>query len=67
MRLKKELTFFDLTSIIIGSIIGADIHHLKKLFVSEEAILSRRLERKERFLANFIRLLHRAYRKINKI
>jgi APA family basic amino acid/polyamine antiporter len=26
MALKKELTYFDLTSIIIGSIVGADIY-----------------------------------------
>jgi hypothetical protein len=37
---------------------------LKKLFLSEEAIFSRRLERKERFLANFVRLLHKTYNKV---
>jgi amino acid transporter len=42
----------------------ADIHHLKRMFVSEEAIFERRLERKEKFLANFVRLLHRFYRKL---
>jgi amino acid transporter len=41
-----------------------EMSNLKKMFVSEEAILSRRLERKEKFLANFLRLLHRIYRKI---
>ncbi len=42
-----------------------DIKHLKKLFVSEEMIMTRRLEHKERFLANFVRLVHRIYKKIN--
>jgi len=41
-----------------------EMSNLKKMFVSEEAILSRRIERKEKFLANFLRLLHRIYRKI---
>jgi APA family basic amino acid/polyamine antiporter len=44
-----------------------DIHHLKALFISEENILIQRLERKERFLAHFIQLLHRSYRKIKKL
>jgi len=43
-----------------------DIHHLKRMFLSEEAILSRRLEKKERFLGNFVRMLHRAYRKVKQ-
>lgn len=43
-----------------------DIRHLKELFVSEEAIFARRLERKEKFLANFIGLLHEVYRKIKR-
>lgn len=42
----------------------ADIHHLKKMFISEETIIEKRLERKERFLANFVRLPYRIYRKI---
>jgi len=42
----------------------ADIHHLKALFTSEENIFMRTMETKERFLANFIRLLHKAYRKV---
>jgi amino acid transporter len=40
-----------------------DIHHLKRMFVSEEAIFVRRLEKKEKFLANFVRMLHRAYKR----
>ena len=36
-----------------------DIRHMKEMFLSEEAILLRRLARKERFLANFLRLIHR--------
>ncbi|MBI2085615.1 MAG: amino acid permease [Candidatus Aenigmarchaeota archaeon] len=43
-----------------------DIHHLKKLFTSEEAILERRLERKERFLANFMRIVHRIFVKLRR-
>jgi len=42
----------------------ADIHHLKRLFVSEESILGRRLEKKEKFLANFVRLVHKGFRKL---
>lgn len=42
----------------------ADIRHLKRLFISEESILERRLEKKERFLANFVRLVHLGYRKL---
>jgi APA family basic amino acid/polyamine antiporter len=41
-----------------------DISHLKELFISEENIFVRRMEKKELFLANFIRLLHKAYRKV---
>lgn len=40
-----------------------DIHHLKEAFLSEEAIFARRLERHERFLANFVKLCHRLYKK----
>jgi len=42
-----------------------DIHHLKRMFLSEEAIIGRRLERKERFLANFVRLIHRIYKRFS--
>jgi len=35
-----------------------DIYHLKELFVSENAILVRRMARQHRFLANLIRILH---------
>jgi amino acid transporter len=38
-----------------------EIGTMKKFFLSEEAIFTRRLQREERFLANFIRLLYRAY------
>lgn len=41
-----------------------DIRHLKDLFVSEEAVFVRSLARKERFLANFIDILHRLYHRI---
>ncbi len=43
-----------------------DIHHLKELFLAEEEIFARRLERKERFLANFIIMCHRLYQKLKK-
>jgi amino acid transporter len=36
-----------------------DIHHLKELFTSEEAIFARRMARQRRFLANLVRILHR--------
>jgi len=38
-----------------------DIHHLKELFVSEEAIFVRRMARQQRFLANMLRLVHRIF------
>ena len=44
-----------------------DIYHLKELFISEENIFVRTMERKERFLANFIRLLHKVYRRVKQI
>ncbi|MBI2547591.1 MAG: amino acid permease [Candidatus Aenigmarchaeota archaeon] len=42
----------------------ADINHLKRLFISEESIFSRRLERKEKFLANFVIWINELYRKL---
>jgi amino acid transporter len=36
-----------------------DIHHLKELFISEEAIFARRMARQRRFLANLLRILHK--------
>ncbi|NJD76511.1 MAG: amino acid permease [Candidatus Methanoperedens sp.] len=44
-----------------------DIHHLKELFISEENIFINTMEKKYRFLANIIRLLHQAYRKVKRI
>jgi APA family basic amino acid/polyamine antiporter len=38
-----------------------EIGTLKIFFLSEEAVFARRLQREQRFLANFIRLLYRAY------
>jgi hypothetical protein len=38
-----------------------DIHHLKKMFLSEESIFIRRIEERERFLANFILMMHRLF------
>jgi APA family basic amino acid/polyamine antiporter len=43
-----------------------DIHHLKELFLSEEAIFFRRMARRQRFLGNFIRLLHQGYTRLRK-
>jgi len=43
-----------------------DIHHLKELFLSEEAIFVRRIKNKERFLANLLGILHRAYQEMKK-
>jgi APA family basic amino acid/polyamine antiporter len=36
-----------------------DIYHLKELFISEEAIFVRRMERQRRFLANLLRIFHK--------
>jgi len=44
-----------------------DMHHLKELYTSEENVFIRTMERKELFLANFIRLLHKAYRKVKRV
>ena len=41
-----------------------DIHHLKTFFLSEEAILLRQFQRKDRFLAHFFEHLYRLYRKL---
>jgi APA family basic amino acid/polyamine antiporter len=38
-----------------------DIHHLKNLFISEEAIFVRAMAKRERFLGNFMLLLYRGY------
>ncbi len=43
-----------------------DIKHLKELFTSEEAVLSRNLQKKNRFLANLVRLVHEGWRKRRK-
>lgn len=43
-----------------------DIHHLKELFLSEEAIFARRLEQKSKFLANLVDICYRIYLKIKK-
>jgi hypothetical protein len=40
----------------------ADVHHMKRLFISEESIFARRVEHREKFLAHFIMLIHRTYR-----
>jgi APA family basic amino acid/polyamine antiporter len=56
-----------LTVILIGLPLYAffspktDIHHLKHMFLSEEAIFIRSITRKERFLANFLRLTYKTY------
>jgi len=39
-----------------------DMYHLKKMFLSEEAIFERKLERKEKFLANFVRMMHKLFK-----
>jgi len=43
-----------------------DIHHLKNLFVSEEAIFFRAMDRRERFLGNFMLMLYRGYQKVKQ-
>jgi len=43
-----------------------DIHHLREAFLSEESIFTRRIERHERFLANFVKLCHIAYKKLKR-
>jgi basic amino acid/polyamine antiporter, APA family len=44
-----------------------DINHLQRMFVSEEAIIERRMERKEKFLANLVRFVHYVIRQINGV
>jgi len=41
-----------------------EMRTMKGFFLSEEAVIIRRLQRERRFLANFIRLLHRAYTRL---
>jgi len=43
-----------------------DVHELRREFMSEEAVLSRNLQRQNIFLANFVRLLAEAYRRIRR-
>ncbi len=43
-----------------------DIHHLKTLFLSEEAVLRRRLEAKETYLANLLGLARTVFRWIRR-
>jgi APA family basic amino acid/polyamine antiporter len=44
-----------------------DIRHLKELFLSEEAIFIRQMERKNRYLANFIQMVHRLYKGLHHL
>ncbi len=43
-----------------------DIHHIKELLTSEESTFVETIGEKERFLASFIRLIQKAYRKMNR-
>jgi amino acid transporter len=43
-----------------------DVHELNREFTSEEAVLSMNLQRQNKFLANFVRLLAAAYGKIRR-
>jgi amino acid transporter len=43
-----------------------DIHHLKEMFFSEEAIFFRAMARRERFLGNFMLLIYRGYVRIRQ-
>jgi amino acid transporter len=61
------------SAIIIGGIFlyiffspKEEMRHLKQFFYSEEAIFTRRLEHRDRFLASFIRIMHRAYRRAKR-
>jgi amino acid transporter len=40
-----------------------DVKHLKEFFYSEEQVFTRRLERRDKFLANLVRIIHRTYRR----
>ena len=44
-----------------------DMRHLKALFLSEEAVLVRRLEAREVYLANFLTLVRSVYRGIGRL
>ena len=43
-----------------------DIHHLKALFLSEEAVLLRGLEAKETYLANLLDLIRTVFRRVRR-
>jgi APA family basic amino acid/polyamine antiporter len=43
-----------------------DIYHLKALFLSEEAVLLRRLEAKETYLANLLGIIRTVYRRFRR-
>jgi amino acid transporter len=66
-----------LTEKIIGSIVilvgipfyvflspKVDIHHLKRMFLSEEMVIERKIAMKERFLANLVRHTHKIYKRL---
>lgn len=38
-------------------------YHLKTVFYLEEAVFLRRIQQKERFLANILKIIHRIYKK----
>jgi APA family basic amino acid/polyamine antiporter len=74
LYLLYSTSFFDK---IVGSVIilsgiplyiffspKVDIHHLREAFLSEESIFTRRLERHEKFLASFVKICHRIYKKV---
>ncbi|NLZ30839.1 MAG: amino acid permease, partial [Methanomicrobiales archaeon] len=44
-----------------------DIHHLKDLFLSEEAVLQRRLEAKETYLANLLDIIRTVIRWVGRL
>ena len=43
-----------------------DIHHLKEMFLTEEAIFVRGMAKRERFLGNFMLLLYRGYEHVKQ-
>ena len=72
LYLLYSTSFFDKiigTGIILAGVLiyiffspKQDIHHLKAMFLSEEAIFFRNMAKRERYLGNFILMIYRGYR-----
>jgi len=61
VKLRSQLTLFDVTNLVVGAIIGA--LSLKNALIAREAVLERAYRQEGTFLAHLLSHLKRAYRK----